>query len=94
MTRSCHARLGVYLCFLLIFSPSLTWRDVQYIAVLGASPSSLHTDDWVTNGIGKSVSHHFGFGMMDAQKMVELASNWTNIPEQHVCEVISSDRNM
>lgn len=75
-------------------SPRLTWRDVQYISVLGASPNGLRSDDWVTNGVGRSVSHHFGFGMMNAEKMVTLASNWTNIPEQHICEIVSSDKNM
>ncbi|XP_067934340.1 furin-like protease kpc-1 [Watersipora subatra] len=73
-------------------NPSLTWRDVQYISVLGASSAGLDADDWIKNGAGREVSHHFGFGMMNAKKMVEIASNWTNIPEQHVCEVASPDK--
>lgn len=83
-------------CIIISFycSPSLTWRDVQYIAVLAASSGSLEANDWVMNGAGKKVSHHFGFGMMDASKMVDLASNWTNIPEQHICEVVSSRQNV
>ncbi|KAF6030583.1 Fur1 [Bugula neritina] len=72
----------------------LTWRDVQYISVLGASPIGLQANDWITNGAGRKVSHHFGFGMMNAGKMVDMALNWTNIPEQHVCEVSSVDRNV
>jgi len=37
-----------------------------------------------------SVSHHFGFGMMDAAAMVELAMNWTEVPDQHRCQVDST----
>jgi len=36
-----------------------------------------------------TVSHHFGFGMMDAAAMVELAMNWTQLPDQHRCQVNS-----
>jgi len=36
------------------------------------------------------VSHHFGFGMMDAAAMVELALNWTRVPDQHRCQVDSA----
>ena len=34
-----------------------------------------------------TVSHHFGFGLMDASAMVDKAMNWTNVPEQHKCEI-------
>lgn len=67
---------------------------MQYISVLAASPGSLEADNWVTNGAGKRVSHHFGFGMMNAGKMVDLAANWTNLPDQHICEVESLKKNM
>jgi len=34
-----------------------------------------------------SVSHAFGYGLMDAYAMVKLARNWKTVPEQHKCEV-------
>jgi furin len=34
-----------------------------------------------------SVSHSFGYGLMDAYAMVKLARNWKTVPEQHKCEV-------
>nr|Q9NJ15.1 RecName: Full=Proprotein convertase subtilisin/kexin type 5; AltName: Full=Proprotein convertase PC6-like; Short=aPC6; Flags: Precursor [Branchiostoma californiense]AAF26301.1 proprotein convertase aPC6B isoform [Branchiostoma californiense] len=80
-------------------NPMLTWRDMQYIVVMAANPSPLDRDtesayprdprkesDFVTNGAGLRVSHNFGFGLMDAGKMVELAESWRRVPEQHVCE--------
>ena len=80
-------------CVLLYYSPLLTWRDMQHLVVMSANPHNLHADDWVVNGVGRRVSHHFGYGIMNAGKMVELAKNWTNIPQQRVCEIVSTQRN-
>lgn len=52
-----------------------------------ARPLNLRAGDWVTNGVGRNVSHSFGFGLMDAGAMVKLASNWTTVPEQHKCTI-------
>lgn len=49
---------------------NLTWRDVQYLIVETAKPKYLNALDWKTNGVGKRVSHAFGFGMMDAAQFV------------------------
>ena len=35
------------------------------------------------------VSHHFGYGLLDVAVMVEVARNWTRVPEQHRCEITS-----
>lgn len=68
-------------------NPLLTWRDLQHIVVVTSAVANLQADDWVTNGVGRKVSHHFGFGMMDASAMVERAVSWENVPEQHRCEI-------
>ncbi|OZC12791.1 convertase P-domain protein [Onchocerca flexuosa] len=68
-------------------NPKLTWRDMQHIVVRTARPLNLRAGDWVTNGVGRKVSHSFGFGLMDAGAMVRLASNWTTVPEQRKCVV-------
>ena len=34
-----------------------------------------------------AVSHAFGYGMMDAGAMTELARRWKNVPPQHTCEI-------
>lgn len=70
-------------------NPSLTWRDVQHIVIQTARQANLVADDWVVNGVGRKVSHHYGFGLMDAAAMVELALTWKTVPEQHRCEVAS-----
>ena len=35
----------------------------------------------------KYFSCRFGYGLMDAYAMVELARNWTSVPLQRKCEV-------
>jgi len=49
---------------------NLTWRDVQHLIVETAKPKYLNALDWKTNGVGRRVSHAFGFGMMDAAQLV------------------------
>lgn len=38
-----------------------------------------------------TVSHLYGFGLMDAEAMVKEAEKWKQVPSQHVC-VESADR--
>lgn len=40
-----------------------------------------------------TVSHLYGFGLMDAEAMVMEAEKWTTVPQQHVC-VESTDRHI
>jgi len=63
-------------------NPSLTWRDVQHITVRNCNKANLRATDWDVNALGRSFSHSFGYGIMDATGMVDLALKWTNVPEQ------------
>ncbi|KAL5004064.1 hypothetical protein ScPMuIL_017520, partial [Solemya velum] len=91
---SASAPLAAGLCSLALqANPMLTWRDLQHIVVMTAKPDNLHALDWNVNGVNRKVSHSFGYGLMDAGAMVELARNWTTVPPQHICEIRSSDTN-
>ena len=70
-------------------SPELTWRDVQYLLAYTSNPDILTGNDWVTNGAGLKVSHHFGFGAIDAEAMITRARHWINVPEQHTQTIYS-----
>lgn len=68
-------------------NPNLTWRDMQHIVVRTAKPANLQDPTWSTNGIGRRISHSFGYGLMDASAMVKVARTWKTVPEQQRCEV-------
>ena len=82
------------LALMLEVHPSLTWRDVQHITVLSAeSERLLQADNWLRNGGGFMVSHSVGFGIMDAEEMVEQARNWVSVGEQKSCQTKAISRN-
>ncbi|XP_073835799.1 furin-like protease 1 isoform X2 [Musca autumnalis] len=66
---------------------NLTWRDMQHIVVRTAKPANLIDPTWSKNGVGRRVSHSFGYGLMDAAAMVRLARQWKTVPEQQRCEI-------
>ncbi|XP_078354915.1 uncharacterized protein LOC144639494 isoform X2 [Oculina patagonica] len=77
---------------------NLTWRDVQHLIARSSKPldppsvkSSTarrrRTPSWKTNAANLRVSQYYGFGLMDANMLVEYAKNWTSVPEQLTCEV-------
>uniref|UniRef100_A0A668AMH8 Furin (paired basic amino acid cleaving enzyme) b n=1 Tax=Myripristis murdjan TaxID=586833 RepID=A0A668AMH8_9TELE len=64
---------------------NLTWRDMQHLVVRTSRPGHLSAVDWKTNGVGRRVSHSYGYGLLDAGAMVALAQNWTSVGPQHQC---------
>jgi len=66
-------------------NPTLTWRDMQHLVISTSKESNLKNPEWVTNGVGRKVSHKFGFGVIDAGALVTLAGLWNNIPDQRIC---------
>ncbi|XP_052279623.1 furin-like protease kpc-1 isoform X3 [Dreissena polymorpha] len=91
---SASAPIAAGLCALALqANPMLTWRDMQHIVVMTAKPDYLQDPTWTTNGVSRKVSHSFGYGLMDAAAMVQLARNWTTVPPQHICEIRSFDTN-
>ena len=66
-------------------SRNLTWRDMQHLVVRTSSNAKLNSDDFVVNAVGRKVSHRFGYGLLDAFALVDLARRWRTVPPQHVC---------
>nr|XP_026694354.1 furin-like isoform X1 [Ciona intestinalis] len=85
---SASAPLAAAICALVLESnPNLTWRDMQHIVVRTAKPDGLHTSGWIQNGAGRKVCNSFGYGLLDAHAMVQLARNWTTAPDQKQCNI-------
>lgn len=68
-------------------NPALTWRDVQHLAVRASRPAHLQAEDWAVNGVGRKVSHHYGYGLLDAALLVELAQAWAGTRPQQRCSI-------
>uniref|UniRef100_A0A8C1PRP5 Furin (paired basic amino acid cleaving enzyme) a n=1 Tax=Cyprinus carpio TaxID=7962 RepID=A0A8C1PRP5_CYPCA len=75
---------------------NLTWRDMQHLVVRTSNPAHLTTNDWKINGVGRRVSHSYGYGLLDAGAIVALAKNWTNVGPQRKCvlSLVSEPRNI
>ncbi|XP_047506706.1 furin-like protease 2 [Pieris napi] len=85
---SASAPLAAGICALALeANPDLTWRDMQYLVVMTSRPQPLEKESgWIVNGIKRKVSHKFGYGLMDASEMVNLAEQWVSVPPQHICK--------
>nr|XP_039249340.1 neuroendocrine convertase 2-like [Styela clava] len=68
-------------------NPGLTWRDVQHLTVLTSTRNSLFDNlhKWQTNGVGLEFNHLFGFGVLNAGRMVKMARDWTSVPGRYRC---------
>ncbi|KAL4225099.1 proprotein convertase subtilisin kexin type [Mactra antiquata] len=66
-------------------NPKLTWRDIQHLIVNTSDLSSLQYDHTKTNGAGRNVSDFFGFGLLNAERLVDVARVWQNVRPQRYC---------
>ncbi|XP_033102702.1 neuroendocrine convertase 2-like [Anneissia japonica] len=66
---------------------NLTWRDLQHLTVLSSDRKQLYDEvyQWQCNGVGLQFNHLFGFGVLDAGKMVKMAETWKTVPERFHC---------
>ena len=56
-------------------NPELTWRDVQHILVRTSEKHHLNTKDWKVNSMGRWFSNRYGYGLMNAGRIVETGNN-------------------
>uniref|UniRef100_A0A0B7AP44 Neuroendocrine convertase 2 n=2 Tax=Arion vulgaris TaxID=1028688 RepID=A0A0B7AP44_9EUPU len=69
---------------------NLTWRDIQHLTVLTSKRNSLYDSNgihhWKLNGAHLLFNHLFGYGVLDAASMVDLAEQWKGLPERFHCK--------
>nr|XP_054321358.1 proprotein convertase subtilisin/kexin type 4 isoform X6 [Pongo pygmaeus] len=73
-------------------NPFLSWRDMQHLVVRASKPAHLQAEDWRTNGVGRQVSHHYGYGLLDAGLLVDTARTWLPTQPQRKCVVRVQNR--
>jgi kexin len=61
--------------------PELTWRDVQWLAVMTSIPFDTPSD-WTKTALDRMFSHQFGYGKLDAYAIVEKAKDWELVKPQ------------
>lgn len=63
---------------------------MQHLVVLTSKRNHLHDSShmhpWKLNGAGLEYNHLFGFGVLDAGDIVDMAMNWRSVPERFHCE--------
>ncbi|TFK15754.1 versican core protein [Platysternon megacephalum] len=71
-------------------NPNLTWRDMQHLVVWTSEYDPLaNNPGWKKNGAGLMVNSRFGFGLLNAKALVDLADpkTWKGVPEKKECIV-------
>ncbi|ORX92377.1 hypothetical protein K493DRAFT_330389 [Basidiobolus meristosporus CBS 931.73] len=72
---------GVF-ALVLSIRPDLHWRDIQHLAVRTAQPFALDDPDWQPTTAGHQFNHKFGYGKLDAFRMVEAAKEYHSVGPQ------------
>ena len=62
--------------------PDLTWRDLQHLCVQTAQMVDDTDDGWETVTDGRRFNHKYGFGKLDAYKLVEAAKIFEHVKPQ------------
>ncbi len=66
-------------------NPKLTWRDMQHLVFETAQLTSPLDPGWRKNGVGRRYNEKFGFGVLNALKLVNKALSWKTVGTQHIC---------
>lgn len=59
----------------------MTWRDYQHLIVHSAQPLDLNDPGWITNGAGHRFNHKYGFGVLDAERLLDAATHHDLVPK-------------
>jgi len=75
-------------------SPDLHWRDLQRLCVETSVAINLADPDWVNTTAGRPYNHKFGYGRLDAYRLVEKARTWKTLGKRVVYDVPISHPNI
>lgn len=66
------------IALMLSANPSLSWRDVPLVLAKSARKNDPTDPDWSTN-FGLNYNPRYGFGVVNAESAVALATGWTSV---------------
>lgn len=61
--------------------PDLGWRDIQQLIVDNAEVVNINDEGWKKNGAGHYYHHNYGFGNMNAEKLVDASIEHKLLPK-------------
>ena len=66
----------------------MTWRNVQHLIIHTASKGNLEDNPgWFSNAAGLVYNHRFGFGLLNAESLVEAAKIHQNVDQAQECKI-------
>ncbi|KAJ3382918.1 hypothetical protein HDU84_003951 [Entophlyctis sp. JEL0112] len=68
------------IALMLSVRPELSWRDIQDLIVKHSDQTDAMDSSWNTNGVGLPVSHKYGFGKLNAARLVSAAETARLLP--------------
>jgi kexin len=66
----------------LVFSPDLTWRDMQHLSVRTAEVINGDDPDWDRTSSGRLFSYKYGYGRLNGYNFVTAAREWQLVKPQ------------
>ena len=86
-------------------NPNLGWRDVKLILASSARQNDPADGDWAQGAVKHGLfsdgseqryhfNHKYGFGVVDADKAVELAKEWINVPSRMTQTLTNNTRSI
>jgi len=73
-SASCPMGAGI-VALILQVNPNLSWLEVQYVIAMGSTRHN-YDSDWRQNAAGQWVSHNYGWGLLDAARIIEATKKW------------------
>jgi len=90
-TSSASPTVAASIALVLEACPSLTWRDVKYLTAKHAKQVDSGNGTWVQNHAGLWHSIDYGFGLINAQGMIdECTSTYSNLPVEQTATAIET----
>ncbi|KAJ3139109.1 pheromone processing endoprotease, partial [Irineochytrium annulatum] len=74
--------------------PELGWRDVQHLIVDTAQMTDASDADWTRNGAGRFISHKYGFGLLNAELLVNRSITHNLLPPTQLIFSKASNPNL
>ncbi|XP_032878496.1 PC3-like endoprotease variant B [Amblyraja radiata] len=84
-TSSAAPMAAGIIALVLEVNPNLTWRDVQHLIVRTCKITDPLSKDWKINGAGYHVHHKYGFGLLDAGRILKEALKLKPMGSQRLC---------